>query len=200
MRVRIAAALACLGGCADGVLAQTPQVITDVRIEQEGRPVDDRLITGLIETMPGEPLTMRDVRETITHLMNLNRFEDVQPYSEPAGNGVRVRWVLLPLHPVDRMEFRGMLGLVEGDVRRVITERYGTAPSSGRADEIAEALRTLYRQRGYAEARVMSRIEETHNPDRATMAFDVQAGARSTIGSVEIEEIDATDQIGRAHV
>ena len=58
--------------------AQVGQSITDITIEQEGRPVDDRLITGLIETKVGQPLTMRDVRETMTHLMSLNRYEDVQ--------------------------------------------------------------------------------------------------------------------------
>jgi outer membrane protein assembly complex protein YaeT len=176
------------------VFAQAPQIITEVRIEQEGRPVDDRLITGLIETMPGEPLSMRDVRETITHLMSLNRFEDVQPFSEPAGAGVRVRWVLFPLHLVDRMEFRGTLGMDEGDIRRIIGERYGAAPSAGRADEVADAVRTLYRQRGYAQARIAPHIEETHNPDRATMVFDIQAGPRATIGTIDLEEIDATDR------
>ena len=163
--------------------AQVGQPITEIAIEQEGRPVDDRLIAGLIETTVGEPLSMRDVRETVTHLMTLNRFEDVQARSEPAGGGVRVRWVLFPLHPVDRLEFRGELG-APGDLRRTITERFGNAPSGGRLTEIAEAVRALYRQKGYSQARVTPRIEEMHNPDRATMAFDIVAGP----------------QIGRAHV
>src|SRR6185503_11926052 len=103
---------------------QVGQPIVEVAIEQEGRPVDDRLITSLIETTAGEPLSMRDVRETVTHLMSLNRFEDVQARSEPAGAGVRVRWVLFPLHPVDRIEVRGDLGM-PGDLRRIIADRFG---------------------------------------------------------------------------
>jgi outer membrane protein assembly complex protein YaeT len=87
-----------------------------------------------------------------------------------------------------------MLGLDEGTLRRVITERYGAAPSGGRGDEVAEAIRALYRQRGYAQARVTPRIEESHNPDRATMAFDIQAGPRAAIGKVDVEEIDAADR------
>jgi outer membrane protein insertion porin family len=173
--------------------AQADQQITDVIIEQEGRPVDDRLISGLIETTVGEPLSMRDVRETVTHLMTLNRFEDVQARSEPFGGGVRVRWVLFPLHPVDRLEFRGELG-TPGDLQRTIAERYGNAPSAGRVMEVAEAIRALYRQKGYAQARVTPRIEETHNPDRATMAFDIVAGPRSAIGSVQVDEVDASDR------
>jgi outer membrane protein insertion porin family len=183
-------AILCL---APRAFAQVGQTISEVVIEQEGRPVDDRLIAGLIETTVGEPLSMRDVRETVTHLMTLNRFEDVQARSEPVGGGVRVRWALFPLHPVDRLEFRGELG-APGDLRRTITERFGNAPSAGRLMEIAEAVRALYRQKGYSQARITPRIEETHDPDRATMAFDIVAGPRAAIGSVEVEELDADDR------
>ena len=175
------------------VFAQVGQPIVEVVIEQEGRPVVDRLIASLIETTVGEPLSMHEVRETVTHLMTLNRYEDVQARSEPAAGGVRVRWMLFPLHPVDRAEVRGELGEA-GDIHRIITERFGNAPSSGRADEIAEAVRVLYRQKGYPRANVTVRIEESHNPDRATMAFDIVAGGRATIGAVNIDEVDAPDR------
>jgi outer membrane protein insertion porin family len=173
--------------------AQSP-VITEVRIEQEGQVVTDRLLTGLIETAVGEPLSMRDVRETVSHLTSLNRFDDVQVYQEPAATGVRVRYVLFPRHPVDRMEFRGALGLSEGTIRRVMTERFGAAPAAARVEEVTEELRALYRARGYPQAQVTPRIEETHNPDRATMAFDVQAGPRASIARVDVDEVDGTDR------
>jgi len=144
--------------------------------------------------MVGNPLSMRDVRETIAHLTSLNRFEDVQVFQEPAAGGVRVRYVLFPLHQVDRMEFRGMLGLSEGEVRRMMTDRFGAAPANARADEAAGTLRAFYRSRGFVDAQVTPRIEETHNPDRATMAFDIAAGARAVIGRVDVDEVDATDR------
>jgi outer membrane protein assembly complex protein YaeT len=172
------------------LLAQAPPLITEVRVEQEGRTVDDRVITALIETTPGEPLSMGKVRDTLSHLTSLNRFEDVQVFQETAGAGIRLRYVLFPLHPVDRMAFGGTLGLSEDEVRRVVTERFGVAPPARRAEEVAEALRALYRDRGYAAAQVTPRIDETHNPDRATMAFEIRAGSRASIGRVEVDEVD----------
>ncbi len=83
------------------------------------------------------------MRETIAHLMSLNRFEDVQAFQEPVPGGVRLRYVLVPIHPVDRVEFRGTLGLPEGDLRRVVTERFGAAPSAARAEEAAQVLRQV---------------------------------------------------------
>jgi outer membrane protein assembly complex protein YaeT len=176
------------------VLAQVVPTIAEVRVEQEGRVLDDRLINGLIETTAGEPLSMREVRETLSHLTSLNRFEDIQVFQEPAAAGIRLRYVLFPLHPVDRMEFRGTLGVPEDDLRRVFTERFGEAPSAGRAQEITSALLAFYRDRGYAAAQIVPRIEETHNPDRATMAFEIRAGSRSSIGRVDVDEVDSSGQ------
>ena len=193
MRAAAIAAL-CLLGIAGGAVAQTADVISEIRIEEEGRIVTDQLITSLLETAVGEPLSMQDVRDTITHLTSLNRYEDVQVFQEPAGTGIRLRYVLVPLHPVDRLEFRGLLGLAEDDIRDVIAERFGPAPSAGRVDDVVEALRTLYRERGYASARITPRIEETHAPDRATMAFEIAAGARAAIAGVEIDEVDSADR------
>jgi outer membrane protein insertion porin family len=174
--------------------AQTPPVITEVLVQQEGRTIDDRLVTGLIETTVGEPLSMREVRETLTHLASLNRYEDVQVLQESSGVGIRLRYLLVPLHPIDRIEFRGSLGLAEDQLRPVVTERFGVAPAAGRAEDVAEALRVFYSERGFPAARVIPRIEETHVPDRATLAFEIQSGPRVTIGRLDIDEIDAADR------
>ena len=80
------------------VLAQTPQVITEVRVEQEGRPIDDRVINGLIETTPGEPLSMREVRDTLSHLTSLNRFEDVQEAQCKRHTQLRERPLVCRVH------------------------------------------------------------------------------------------------------
>ncbi len=172
----------------------SPRRVVAVVVEQESQPVTDRLITSLIETRVGQPLSMRDVRESITHLTSLNRFDDVQVLQETAPGGVRLRFVLSPLHPVDRIEFRGMLGLPEGDLRRAMAERFGAAPSATRAQDVADALRVAYRNSGYPEATVAPAIEPTHNPDRATMVFDVTAGARVTVATVAYEQGDGRDQ------
>jgi outer membrane protein insertion porin family len=182
-------AFTCLCGSAATTAQEPAPMVVDVRVEQEGKPVTDGLITGLVETKAGEPLSMRDVRETLTHLIALNRFEDVQVFQEPQGAGLRLRYVLFPVHAVDRIEFRGQLGLAEGEVRRVVTERYGTAPPAGRADEVAQALQTYYRDKGFVQARITAGVEESHNPDRASMVLEVQSGARALIKEIVLDSL-----------
>jgi outer membrane protein insertion porin family len=94
---------------------------------------------------------------------------------------------------VERVEFRGALGVSAGDLQRTITDRYGRAPAAGRAAEAAELLRRTYRSRGYPNATVTPRIEETHNPDRATLIFDIDAGRRARIAAVQIIQLDADE-------
>jgi outer membrane protein insertion porin family len=171
--------------------------IIRVHIEQEGREIDDQLIRGLIETMPGEALAMSDVRQTIDHVYGLGRYEDVQVLAARTEAGVVVTYVLVPLHAVQRLEFRGTLGVGEEQLRQAVGERFGALPAAARANDVARFLEQFYRGRGHIGARVVPRIEEQHAPDRATMIFDIEAGPRATIERVDVE---GTDPAGRGQV
>ena len=164
-------------------------MVTAVEVQQEGLAVSDPLVLSLIESRAGMPLSMADVRESITHLMSLTRYEDVQVFQDPAGGGVRLRYVLLPMHPVDRLEFRGTLGVPEDDLRKAITMRFGNAPVASRADDVARALQAIYRDHGYLSPMITPKIEITHMPDRASMVFIIAAGMRSQIRDIDFNGI-----------
>ena len=120
---------------------------------------------------------MRQVRETIAHLVNLNLFDDVQVLSEPSGRGgVRLLYRLVPAHPVDRVEFRGSSGWRKGDLRRAVSDRFGDIPRAAQVDERGGVLRTLYRDRGYPSASVNGEVVESHDPDRATLVIERPGG------------------------
>ena len=182
------------------VHAQAPEVIglpiTAVRVEQEGKPVTERLILGLLATEVGEPLSMRDVRESLDHLYGLGRFDDIQVYADRSGAGVGVRYVLVPRHAVQTVEFRGNLGLREQEIRQEMTARFGALPSAARSNEVARALTDLYRRRGYVRAKVDPRVEELHDPDRAILTFTIEAGERAPIQQASVEGIDGADRLG----
>ncbi|HEY6212957.1 MAG TPA: POTRA domain-containing protein, partial [Vicinamibacterales bacterium] len=186
--------LALLAATVTDALAQTasPTIVAN-DVQQEGEVVTDPLVLSLVQTRQGTPLSMADVRETITHLISLTRYEDVQVFEEPAAGGVRLRYVLMPVHEVDRIEFRGMLGLPEDVLRRAVAERFGAAPVASRAADVARALQAVYRDRGYTEPTITPRIEVTHKPDRASMVMDINAGPRAQISRIDIDAEDAAD-------
>jgi outer membrane protein assembly factor BamA len=189
-RTAVCWALAAWPGTPPPAAAQTA-TIAEVRVEREGRVVIDAAVLALIETAVGEPLSAREVRETIAHLVGLDAFEDVRVEQEalPTG-GIRLRYVLVPAHPIDRIAFEGSLGASESDLRRVVVDQFGVAPRATQAGNARQALVRALRDRGYPQATVESRLAETHNPDRATLTFTVKAGARATIVDLRLAVTD----------
>ena len=157
--------------------------VTGFTVTVEGRPTTEAALLTGIQTAKGRPLSMRDVRETITHLYSLGRFADVQVEADrAAGGGVALRFELKPIHTVTRVEFRGQLGLSESALRTHMRERFGETPPMTRDADVAASLEQFYADRGYLSAKVTAAppiIE--HDPDRATLVFDVASGTRTTI-------------------
>jgi outer membrane protein insertion porin family len=184
----LACALAWL--CPSAASAQAPaasayvdRTVSAVAIVIEGRPSTDPGLSEAVQTLPGAALKMTDVRESIAHLYNLGRFEDVRVEAEAsAGGGVSLRYVLSPIHTVTRVLFQGQLGLSEGMLRGRMIERFGETPPLARAADVTATLEELYQERGYlrSSVKVAPPIVE-HDPDRATLVFDVNAGPRTLI-------------------
>src|SRR5262245_12276756 len=157
--------------------------VASVQILVEGRPVNDPSLLETIQPKPGAPLSMRDVRQTITHLYSLGRFEAISVEADAVeGGAVALRFVLQPIHTVTKVEFSGQLGLSEGTLRSRMIERFGQTPSATRATDVAATLLQLYQDEGFLSATVKpaAPIIE-HDPDRTTLVFDINAVPRTTI-------------------
>jgi outer membrane protein insertion porin family len=152
----------------------------------EDRVSDEALLVSLIETRVGEPLSMTAVRETIAHLYSLGRFQAISVEALPAGDGVALRYHLVPIHHVLRLEFRGNLGLGAGELRRAVTNQFGAAPSAARASDVAGMLQGYYFDRGYLAAAIRPLVEEVHDPDGTILTFEIESGARASIRAVTL--------------
>ena len=85
---------------------------------------------------------MASVRDSISHLFSLGRFDDVRVDATLADAGrVALRYELSPIHPVTRIQFTGPLsvpGIDIGQLRRAVVDRYGTSPPLGRVEELKQ--------------------------------------------------------------
>jgi len=121
---RLSWALAWYLAVAASVASAQAPLVTELRVEQDGRPVTDPEILALITTSVGRPFSMIDVKESEEHLLRvLNRFDDVVVSREPAPGGIRLVYRLVPRRPIDRMEFQGTLGVGEDALRREPRDR-----------------------------------------------------------------------------
>lgn len=159
-------------------------VRADVSIE--GDVNADRGLGVLIETPVGQPLSMAAVRETIAHLYSLGRFQEIVVEATEAEGGVAIRYDLVPLHSVQRIEFTGALGLPASALRRAVVDAFSATPAPARAASAAEMLQGFYFDRGYLAAAIRPVLEQVHDPDGTILTFEIQSGARASIRDVTI--------------
>ena len=164
--------------------------VASVRLVIEGRETVDPSLARVIETRVGEPLAMPAVRDTITHLFSLGRFDDVRVDATVVdANRVALRYELSPIHPVTRIAFDGAIsgaGVDTSQLRRAVVDRYGLSPSLGRATEAAGVVADVLRESGYLHAEIKPRVDIAHQPERATLVFRIDPGPRTMIDSIEI--------------
>jgi outer membrane protein assembly factor BamA len=190
MRLAAAVALACLLPSPAG--AQSPaasfvgRTVTGVSVAIEGKPATEPALIELIETATGRPLAMGDVRDTISHLFSLGRFQDIRVEAAEANGGVSLRYALVPVHAVERVEFTGELGLSRSLLRKTVTERFGPRPPASRAADVVRVLLQLYEDRGYQRTTITPRTTELHDPDRAILTFEIGSGPLARIGKVDL--------------
>lgn len=162
--------------------------VASVAVQSEGRVLTDARLSALIETAPGRPLTMRDVRESLTHLFSLALYEDVLVRATAAGTGVALVYELVPVHPVEQLEFLGAASGVDVDrLRQQLVERYGRSPRASRAPQMAGDVEQALRDVGYLHARVATRANVEHDRERTTLVFTVDPGRRTTVTSVSVD-------------
>jgi outer membrane protein insertion porin family len=163
--------------------------IASVALLIEGRETSDPLLTQVVETRVGEPLSMAQVRESVTHLFSLGRFEDVRVDAALDGGRVALRYELSPVHPVTKVALSGDIkaaGVDAGELRRALADRYGATPAVGRAADMSRTVEELLRELGYLHPRVTPHAELAHDPDRATLVLAIEPGPRTEIGSIDI--------------
>jgi outer membrane protein insertion porin family len=190
MRLVAALALACalvLPAAAAPVDELLGRRIVSVTISIEGVQTADSALANLIVTRADAPLDAQEVRESIAHLFGLGRYEDVRVYADPSGDGVALRYDLVPAHVVGAIEFTGELGVSESVLRRAVSERFGIAPSPARVGEVEKLLRGVYDEHGYLQATIGSSTRVEHAPERTRLVFAIQAGPRATIRRVIME-------------
>jgi outer membrane protein assembly factor BamA len=160
--------------------------VVEIEVVVEDRLSPDPALRDLIEVTLNAPLALADVRESIRHLFSLGRFQDIQVEAFDAPNGVRLRFNLIPMHAVERVEFEGTLGLSERLLRNTMSSRYGSTPAAGRAADVVQTLETLYVDHGYLAPSIQPRVSVEHDPDRTVLVFEIDAGPQARIAGVTV--------------
>lgn len=162
------------------------RTITAVRFELEGQPLDNSSLIALLEVRIGAPLAEGDVRESLAHLRGLGRYESVTVSAQADGQGVALLFALVPVHPLDRLEFKGTTGLDGRSLERAVLEQVGGRLATITAEAAVDAVRRVLADEGFFRPTVTSAWERTHVLHRSTLVVTVDAGPRQRIGEISV--------------
>jgi outer membrane protein insertion porin family len=166
------------------------QPVADVTLVSEGRTLRDPSILDLVETEVGLPLSMRQVRESLTHLFSIGTFEDVRVAGGQLEHGVSLEYQLVPLAVIERIDIEGDTGLSRGDLRAAIAEAHGVAFEASVADSVSDTLLRVYRARGFLRSRVSTRVEG--EGASRTLHVTVEAGQRARLAQIFVTGVSST--------
>ena len=159
--------------------------VVEVRLAVDGRPFEDAAAREMVETRVGEPLSMREVRETLAHLFSLGRYRTVEVGAGASRGGVALLYALRSLDTIDRVAFEGGRGVSEARLRRLIARRHGAAFLAGEAEAVAGTVRGAYAEQGFFTPRVRHEVGGTASA--RVLRLSIDAGPRARVRSWPID-------------
>ncbi len=145
-------------------------------------PSPQRLLTDLA----GRPLSRAAVRESLDRLWGLGVFESVAVEAVPEPGGVRLRYRVSRRPHLERVAFRGDLGLPAPDLAATAALALGGPADPARLERARnEALARLQRE-GYLGASVRLDVRENPATNGRAVTVVVGAGEPARVGRVAL--------------
>ena len=167
--------------------------VVEVQLYRDGQPIQDRATLDLVETRTGQPLSMRQIRESMTHLFSLGDFADVQVFATADPRGVVLRYYLIPLQAAADVEVRGSLGRSRQAVLDLIARRFGRTVRPDQVPDAVTFLEELYRESGRYAARITPDTGSAGN----RIVFEIDQGPAARIDRIDLRGVadNARDRV-----
>ena len=161
------------------------KAVVAVQVYRDGQPTQDRSTLDLIETRPGQPLSIRQVRESVTHLFSLGEFADVRVSATEDPRGVVLRYDLIPLQAAVDIEVRGSLGRSREELLDLITRQFERGVRTDQVSAAVTRLEELY----WASGRFAVRITPPTGSVGSRLVFEIDQGPAARISRIDLRGV-----------
>lgn len=174
-------------------VAQSPESYTGkpiglikVVLETDRQREADADLRALLNIRQGAAWALADLRSSLLALYKSGRVANARVETElMADGGVAVTFFVLPQVRIGEVEFRGLTGIEEDEVRARLTElERGAKFSEAAMQDGAEALYEAFKERGYYQVSVEPQVSYDAAHTVATITYHVTPGAQATIGDI----------------
>lgn len=168
------------------------RTVVEVQLYRDGQPLQDRSTWDLVETRTGQPLSIRQIRESMTHLFSLGEFADVQVFATANPSGVVLHYHLILLQAAVDVEVRGSLGRSRQALLDLIARRFGPTVRIDQVPDAVTFLEELYRESG----RYAARITPDTGPAGNRIVFEIEQGPAARIRRIDLRgaSVDGGDR------
>lgn len=179
---------AIIGGAVGGV-AQTGDVVVDVRI-RGNRRIEEDAIRSRIRTKAGDPLNRAQLAEDLREVQALGFFQNVYVFADPAPDGLTIVFEVEENPVIRQISIIGNEHIDSDDITDILTLTTGSTLDYPLLQENEERIAQLYRQKGYYLAEVAFSIGPESN-GAVTVDFEVTENEKLKLRKIEFEGNEA---------
>ncbi len=162
-----------------------------VSVEVEGNQVvSTQLIRAQLRVREGKPFVPSDIQKDISHLFSLGYFSDIKVDVTPKEGGVAVTYIVAERKIIREVLLIGNKKVPESDIRAVLSSRRGETYTPKLLERDIDAVRQLYRSKGYTEALVQASYREI-SPTEVEIIFEITEGQKARVREVKIHNNNA---------
>jgi outer membrane protein assembly complex protein YaeT len=206
--VLMAAGVGAVGASA-AVAPDAPAVVASVVIKVDGEPAESD-IQNLVTIVPGEPYSIKRTDAAVKRLFQTGLFSDIQVVKDGEAD-VRLTFLLARKLRVRKIEIRTEKGISAGWLKdELYAVRTDGDFTSDKVQRASAELVAVLKKEGYFKAVVEPRAERVADEPLMDVSFDVKAGRRFAVASLEItgdRDVRAADvrktlvtRVGRPYV
>jgi outer membrane protein insertion porin family len=166
-----------------------------------GKPIQKFIYTGLqavsagtldnlLKSYLGAPFSYDLYYEIQNKLYALGYFESISADAEPVDetkSAVAIHFTVKENPIISDIKFEGAYKVGEGELRQNILLKPGDVVTDAKIRVDADALKALYVEKGYLDAKVSGRMEINKARNTVTAVFTIDEGFQTTIKSIRFQ-------------
>ena len=161
------------------------QFIADIAPEGNRR-IDSGAILRKIKTKAGDSYDPAVLREDLKAIYKMGYFNDVQIDVTDTNQGKKVLFRVIEKPAISSITYSGLDELDKKDLTEVITLKENAILNPARVSGAAEAIKTLYKSKGYYNTEVDANISYP-TPETAAVRFVIDEGEKIYIKEISFE-------------
>ncbi len=150
------------------------------------RPLPAGDLSEYVSVKAGQPLSIRDVQNTMKSLFASGNFRDVRVDASPSGDGVAVVFSLYLNYRIGRIVYEGTNGPERSHATRDLRIHTGDVLSLNAVDRSAVSIQDQLKREGYLQATVDPETTYASERNIADVTLHINEGPRATVGAVTL--------------